>query len=95
MADLVKTLESESQQPTVGIPILPTTGHQQLPIDFNAIQTNSKIDHQARPASAVTKHGYDAPIDGVEMVLAQIWQKLLKLEQVDRHDNFFKLGDIH
>ncbi|MGJ0622693.1 phosphopantetheine-binding protein [Xenorhabdus bovienii] len=28
----------------------------------------------------------------METALAQIWQKLLKLERVGRHDNFFELG---
>ncbi|WP_241538052.1 phosphopantetheine-binding protein, partial [Xenorhabdus sp. KJ12.1] len=43
-------------------------------------------------ASAVITRDYEAPIGDVEIALAQIWQELLGLEQVGRHDHFFELG---
>ncbi|MFA5985021.1 MAG: alpha/beta fold hydrolase, partial [Methylococcaceae bacterium] len=36
--------------------------------------------------------GYEAPHDGTEAILAGLWQDLLQLEQVGRHDHFFELG---
>ncbi|PHM40846.1 Amino acid adenylation [Xenorhabdus szentirmaii] len=56
---------------------------------------NGKLDRQALPApdaSAVVMHRYEAPEGETETALAQIWQKLLKLERVGRHDHFFELG---
>ena len=36
--------------------------------------------------------GFEAPEGAVETSLAQIWQDVLKLERVGRHDHFFELG---
>ncbi|WP_143187426.1 non-ribosomal peptide synthetase, partial [Xenorhabdus eapokensis] len=71
-----------------------------LPSAFVTLETfpltpNGKLDRQALPApdlSAVVARGYEAPIGETEIALAQIWQKLLGLEQVSRHDHFFELG---
>ncbi|WP_187650925.1 condensation domain-containing protein, partial [Xenorhabdus indica] len=56
---------------------------------------NGKIDRRALPApdlSAVVTRSYEAPIGETEIVLAQIWQELLRVERVSRHDHFFELG---
>ncbi|RON54428.1 non-ribosomal peptide synthetase [Pseudomonas frederiksbergensis] len=56
---------------------------------------NGKLDRKALPvpdAGALNAHGYEAPLPGVESEVAQIWQELLGLEQVGRHDRFFELG---
>ncbi|PHM36581.1 non-ribosomal peptide synthetase [Xenorhabdus innexi] len=56
---------------------------------------NGKLDRQALPApdiSAMIARRYEAPVDEKETILAQIWQELLGLEQVSRHDHFFELG---
>ncbi|WP_323851969.1 non-ribosomal peptide synthetase [Xenorhabdus szentirmaii] len=56
---------------------------------------NGKLDRQALPApdaSAVVSRKYEVPVGEVETALAQIWQDLLKLDQVSRHDHFFELG---
>uniref|UniRef100_UPI000C04C299 non-ribosomal peptide synthetase n=1 Tax=Xenorhabdus sp. KJ12.1 TaxID=1851571 RepID=UPI000C04C299 len=56
---------------------------------------NGKFDRKALPApdtSAVITRDYEAPIGDVEIALAQIWQELLGLERVGRHDHFFELG---
>ncbi|AOM39426.1 non-ribosomal peptide synthetase [Xenorhabdus hominickii] len=56
---------------------------------------NGKIDRQALPApnqTAIVTHGYESPIGEIETTLAQIWQTLLGLEHVGRHDHFFELG---
>ncbi|WP_239985275.1 condensation domain-containing protein, partial [Pseudomonas syringae] len=40
----------------------------------------------------VASRGYEAPEGDTEMAIARIWQDLLQLEQVGRHDHFFELG---
>ncbi|WP_162887039.1 phosphopantetheine-binding protein, partial [Pseudomonas syringae] len=54
-----------------------------------------KLDRKALPApdrSALASRGYEAPEGDTEMAIARIWQDLLQLEQVGRHDHFFELG---
>jgi amino acid adenylation domain-containing protein len=56
---------------------------------------NGKLDRKALPApdaTAVASRAYEAPIGEVEHAIASIWQELLGLEQVGRHDHFFELG---
>ncbi|WP_038235847.1 AMP-binding enzyme, partial [Xenorhabdus szentirmaii] len=56
---------------------------------------NGKLDRKALPApeqSATVTRGYEAPEGEPEILLAQIWQELLGLERVGRHDHFFELG---
>ncbi|TDR34920.1 amino acid adenylation domain-containing protein, partial [Tahibacter aquaticus] len=56
---------------------------------------NRKLDRKALPApdgAALLSRVYEAPVGEVEQAIAQIWQDLLKLEQVGRHDHFFDLG---
>ncbi|WP_146742924.1 non-ribosomal peptide synthetase, partial [Lonsdalea populi] len=56
---------------------------------------NGKIDRQALPApdqTAVATRSYEAPQNEVESALAQIWQDLLGVARVGRHDHFFELG---
>ncbi|WP_143187463.1 non-ribosomal peptide synthetase, partial [Xenorhabdus eapokensis] len=64
-------------------------------LDTFPLTPNGKLDRQALPVpdlSAVVVRGYEAPIGEIEIALAQIWQALLGLEQVGRHDHFFELG---
>ncbi|MDZ4813392.1 MAG: amino acid adenylation domain-containing protein, partial [Pseudomonadota bacterium] len=56
---------------------------------------NGKLDRKALPApdqAAVASRMYVAPVGEVETAIAAIWQELLGLEQVGRHDHFFELG---
>ncbi|WP_275346325.1 non-ribosomal peptide synthetase [Xenorhabdus bovienii] len=64
-------------------------------LDAFPLTPNGKLDRQALPApdsSAVVARGYEAPLGEVEVALTQIWQDLLGLTQVGRHDHFFELG---
>ncbi|WP_141554449.1 non-ribosomal peptide synthetase, partial [Xenorhabdus kozodoii] len=71
-----------------------------LPSAFVTLETfpltpNGKLDRKALPApdlAAVATRDYAAPVGESEIALAQIWQELLGLEQVSRHDHFFELG---
>jgi len=40
----------------------------------------------------VLSRAYEAPANETERAIAAIWQELLGLEQVGRHDHFFELG---
>jgi amino acid adenylation domain-containing protein len=56
---------------------------------------NGKLDRKALPApdqSSVASRAYEAPVGEVEQTIASIWEELLGLEQVGRHDHFFELG---
>ncbi len=56
---------------------------------------NGKLDRKALPApdaSAVLARAYAAPQGAIETVIAAIWQDLLGLERIGRHDHFFELG---
>ncbi|WP_438826902.1 non-ribosomal peptide synthase/polyketide synthase [Pseudomonas syringae] len=56
---------------------------------------NGKLDRKALPApdqSSVISHGYEAPVGGIEIAIADLWQDLLGIDQVGRNDHFFELG---
>ncbi|MBD2798126.1 hypothetical protein ID856_16575, partial [Xenorhabdus sp. 18] len=46
----------------------------------------------APDSSAVVTHEHEPPQGRIETALAQIWQELLGLERISRHDHFFELG---
>ncbi|MFW9264014.1 non-ribosomal peptide synthase/polyketide synthase [Nostoc sp. CALU 546] len=59
------------------------------------LTSNGKIDRRALPApepSSTLSDKYVAPRTPLEEILALIWQEVLKIELVGRHDNFFTLG---
>jgi amino acid adenylation domain-containing protein len=57
---------------------------------------NGKIDRRALPepneASVRPKKSSAPPRTKIERAIAEVWQEMLGLEQVGRHDNFFDLG---
>ncbi|MEH2027051.1 non-ribosomal peptide synthase/polyketide synthase [Nostoc sp.] len=56
---------------------------------------NGKVDRRALPApepSSELLEKYVAPRSPIEEILALIWQQVLKVELVGRHDNFFEVG---
>jgi amino acid adenylation domain-containing protein len=64
-------------------------------LDSFPLTANGKLDRSALPApdhSALATSEYVAPIGATEQALAQMWQDLLGLPRVGRHDNFFALG---
>jgi amino acid adenylation domain-containing protein len=59
------------------------------------VTPNGKLDRKALPEpgqEAFVTHHYEAPEGEVECILARIWEEVLKVERVGRHDNFFALG---
>ena len=57
---------------------------------------NGKLDRKALPApdaaSREAREAYVAPRSELERLIANVWQEVLKVEQVSVHDNFFGLG---
>ncbi|SFW84313.1 amino acid adenylation domain-containing protein, partial [Pseudomonas sp. NFACC04-2] len=102
---LVAYFTQHSPDETVEIEALRTHLQAQLPaymvpvayvrLDALPLTPNGKLDRKALPApdlDALITRGYEAPQGEVETTLAQIWQDLLKVERVGRHDHFFELG---
>ncbi len=59
------------------------------------LTANGKLDTAALPApdaDAVATETYVAPATAAELVLAAIWQDVLRLDRVGVDDNFFRLG---
>jgi amino acid adenylation domain-containing protein len=64
-------------------------------LDSLPLTANGKLDRRALPApdqSALVTREYVAPIGATEQALAEIWQDLLGVPRVGRHDHFFELG---
>jgi amino acid adenylation domain-containing protein len=65
-------------------------------LDSIPLTTNGKVDRKALPAptyGGVSEgKGFVAPRTETEKALAEIWAKLLKLEQIGIHDDFFDFG---
>jgi len=63
-----------------------------IPLETFPLTANGKIDRQALPLPEVVKADGEQPFTPNEALLATIWAKLLKVETVNREDNFFALG---
>jgi len=70
-----------------------------IPAAFTAMSafpltTNGKLDRRALPAPAqeIATRSFTAPASPNEQKLAAIWSKVLRLERVGTHDNFFEIG---
>ena len=70
-----------------------------VPVAFVALPTlpltvTGKIDRQALPAPDFSsrEHEYAAPQTPLEMLVAQTWAEVLRVDQVGLDDNFFELG---
>ncbi len=63
-------------------------------IERMPLSPNGKLERKAlpRPDAAQAQAEYVAPRSVLEQRLAQVWQTLLKREQVGLNDNFFELG---
>ncbi|WP_190285783.1 non-ribosomal peptide synthetase [Montanilutibacter psychrotolerans] len=64
-------------------------------LDVLPITPNGKLDRNALPVpdgDAYVRRTYDPPQGETETILAQLWQELLGVERVGRHDHFFELG---
>ncbi|XXV18932.1 amino acid adenylation domain-containing protein [Sorangium sp. So ce1182] len=56
---------------------------------------NGKLDRKALPApqaGSYARRAYEEPRGRIEVLLADLWSELLKVERVGRRDDFFALG---
>jgi amino acid adenylation domain-containing protein len=64
--------------------------------DALPITPHGKVDRRALPAPEQSRSEleavYVAPQSEVERIIAEVWQQVLRIEQVGMHDNFFDLG---
>jgi amino acid adenylation domain-containing protein len=60
------------------------------------LTANGKVDRKALPAPEMDRsqagQSYSPPGSELEKAIAQIWQTVLKVDEVGTHDNFFDLG---
>jgi len=63
-----------------------------IPLDSFPLTANGKIDRHALPLPEMVKADGEQPFTPNESLLATVWAKLLKIETVNREDNFFALG---
>ncbi|HEU0299143.1 MAG TPA: amino acid adenylation domain-containing protein [Longimicrobium sp.] len=64
-------------------------------LDALPLTPNGKVDHRALPApdgGGAPRQAHEAPRTRTEEVLAELWAKVLRVERVGIHDNFFGLG---
>jgi len=63
-------------------------------LDALPLTPNGKVDRKAlpEPEFAAAQAAYVAPATPTESILCEIWQEVLKVEQVGTADNFFQLG---
>ena len=65
-------------------------------LDLLPLMPNGKVDRRALPAPEQSRSEletvYVAPQSEVERIIAEVWQQVLRIEQVGLHDNFFDLG---
>jgi hypothetical protein len=64
-------------------------------MDEFPLTPNGKVDHRALPEpdwAASAGPGYVAPATPLERELADVWSRVLQVERVGIHDNFFALG---
>jgi acyl carrier protein len=67
-----------------------------MALDELPLTPSGKVDRRALPAPdrirADSRHEFVAPRTPIEEMLAEIWRKMLNLEQVGVYDGFFELG---
>jgi aryl carrier-like protein len=56
------------------------------------LTVNGKVDRKALPAPELQHAQYVAPESELEQALCEVWQQVLKREQVGVQENFFSLG---
>ncbi|WP_213764823.1 non-ribosomal peptide synthetase [Caballeronia sp. dw_19] len=61
-------------------------------MDRLPLNTNGKVDRHALPLPEQTERIWEAPKGEIEAVLAGVWQDVLRVERIGRHDNFFEMG---
>ncbi|KAI8358826.1 hypothetical protein B0O80DRAFT_256754 [Mortierella sp. GBAus27b] len=64
-------------------------------MDAFLLNANGKLDRSALPVPSdenVARQGYESPHTGIETSLSLIWEDILDISNVGRHDDFFAIG---
>jgi len=67
-----------------------------IPLERLPLTANGKVDRKALPKpeepSTRGERVFEAPQDELEQTLARVWEEVLGVARVGRHDSFFELG---
>ena len=63
-----------------------------IEIDAIPLGPNGKVEIEKLPSEPSTSHALDAPRPGVEEEIMQIWRRVLRVDAISRHANFFDSG---
>jgi amino acid adenylation domain-containing protein len=67
-----------------------------IPLERLPLTANGKVDRKALPAptepGTQRERAFEAPVDELERTLAGLWEEVLGVSRVGRHDSFFELG---
>jgi thioesterase domain-containing protein len=66
-----------------------------VPLDEMPMTPNGKLDRKSLPApeaGSVASRAYEPPQGEIEATLARVWNDVLRVERIGRHDNFFEIG---
>ncbi|WP_157876725.1 non-ribosomal peptide synthetase [Streptomyces graminilatus] len=63
-----------------------------MAVDALPVTPNGKLDRRALPAPAAAPTGHEPPDGEIEELVAAVWQAVLGIADVGRHDDFFALG---
>ncbi|SKA37911.1 non-ribosomal peptide synthase domain TIGR01720/amino acid adenylation domain-containing protein [Chitinophaga eiseniae] len=66
-----------------------------IPLETFPLLANGKIDKRSLPDTetiTTDTHDFAAPVTAIQQGLATIWERLLEVENVGLHDDFFALG---
>ncbi|KAI8358829.1 hypothetical protein B0O80DRAFT_442215, partial [Mortierella sp. GBAus27b] len=64
-------------------------------MDSFPLNANGKLDRSSLPVpsdESFARQGYESPYTGVETALSLIWEDILDISNVGRHDDFFAIG---
>jgi len=63
-------------------------------LDAIPLTPNGKIDRKAlpKPDNTLSKNKYESPRNSQEQTIANVWQKVLKQDNISIHHSFFELG---
>lgn len=68
-----------------------------MQLDELPLTNNGKVDRRALPAPDLSEQGaneYTSPQTETERLLANIWEEVLEVPRIGRHDHFFECGAI-
>jgi amino acid adenylation domain-containing protein len=105
LQSLIEALEQEPDRPVGNLEVLPERERPKVLCEWGHFP--AKLSEYPLPAAGGNGNGnrspalkkdahetqvYEAPRGETETKLAEIWKRVLKIEQIARHDDFFELG---